>query len=68
MQSSELLAGCALDMDSSARFCIVEGSRRLNDQWVASLEARFFSAIDNDHAFATVRDDDLIQLDLTFHF
>lgn len=68
MQGSELLAGCSLDMDSSARFCIIEGSRRLTDQWVASLEARFFSAVDEDHPFATVRNDDLIQLDLTFHF
>ncbi|MFK8019301.1 MAG: hypothetical protein AB8B86_06000 [Pseudomonadales bacterium] len=68
MQGSELLAGCALDMDSSARFCIIEGNRRLNDQWVVGLEARVFSAIDSDHLFAPVRDDDLIQLDFTYHF
>jgi len=68
MQGSELLAGCALDMDSSARFCIIEGSRRLSDQWVVGIEARVFSAIDSDHQFTPVRDDDLIQLDFTFHF
>lgn len=68
IQSSELLAGCSLDMDSSANFCIVEGSRRLSDNWVISIEARVFSSIDDAHPFATVRDDDVLQLDLTYHF
>ncbi len=68
VQSSELLAGCSLDMDSAANFCIVEGSRRLSDNWVISIEARLFSSIDDDHPFASVRDDDVLQLDLTYHF
>ncbi len=68
IQSSELLAGCSLDMDSSASFCIVEGSRRLSDNWVLSVEARVFSAIDDRHPFASVRDDDVLQVDLTYHF
>ncbi|MEM8499799.1 MAG: hypothetical protein AAF542_17380 [Pseudomonadota bacterium] len=68
IQSSELLAGCSLDMDSSANFCIVEGSRRLSDNWVISIEARLFSSIDDNHSFATVRDDGVLQLDLTYHF
>lgn len=67
IQSSELLAGCALDMDSSARFCIAEGSRRLTDHWVMSVEARLFSA-DADHPLGALREDDHLQLDLTYHF
>ncbi|MFK7732057.1 MAG: hypothetical protein AB8B48_10620, partial [Pseudomonadales bacterium] len=68
IQSSALLAGCSLDMDSSANFCIVEGNRRLSDNWVISIEARVFSSIDDNHPFASVRDDDVLQLDLTYHF
>ncbi len=68
MQSSELLAGCSQDLDSSARFCILEGSRRLTDHWTGSLEARLFSAISADHPFSALRNDDLLQLEFTYHF
>lgn len=68
IQSTELLAGCVQDLDSSARFCNVEASRRFGNSWVFSLEARTFHSIAADHPLASVRDDDHLQLNIAFHF
>lgn len=68
IQSTELLAGCVQDLDSSARFCSVEASRRFGDSWVLSLEARTFHSIANSHPLSGVRDDDHLQLNVAFHF
>ncbi len=53
IQSTALLAGCVQDLDSSARFCNVEASRRFGDSWVLSLEARTFHSISTSHPLAT---------------
>ncbi|MGI9286596.1 MAG: hypothetical protein ACR2P1_14515 [Pseudomonadales bacterium] len=68
IQSTALLAGCVQDLDSSARFCNVEASRRFGDRWVLSLEARTFHSIALNHPLSSVRDDDHLQLNIAFHF
>ena len=68
IQSSAVLAGCVQDLDSSARFCSIEASRRFDNSWVLSLEARAFSSISATHPLAGVRDDDHLQLNIAFYF
>ncbi len=67
-QSTEALAGCILDLDTSARFCSVEASRRLGDDWVLSLEARTFTDVPEDDPLFSLRRDDYLQLELAHHF
>ena len=68
IQSSAVLAGCVQDLDSSARFCSIEASRRFGNSWVLSLEARTFSSTPPLHALAGFRDDDHLQLNIAFYF
>lgn len=67
-QSSELLAGCIADLDSPARFCSAEASRRFGANWVLSLEARTFSRIPENDPLYGLRRDDYLQVELAYHF
>jgi len=66
--SSELLFGVIADLHESTRFYSVEASRRLGDEWVLSLEARFISSVEKRDPLASFRHDDVIQLELAHHF
>jgi hypothetical protein len=56
------------DIDTDARFLFLEASRRLGDQWTLELELRtFLDQPQTDFLFA-LRDDDLVQLVLQYHF
>lgn len=68
VQSTELLVGCIADLDTPARFCSAEASRRLGTNWVLSLEARSFSEIPEDDPLFSFRRDDYLQLELAYHF
>jgi hypothetical protein len=66
--SSELLFGWVQDVDTDARFIFLEASRRLGDQWTLEVELRIFmDQPPTDFLFA-LRDDDLLQLVLQYHF
>jgi len=66
--STELLFGWVQDIDTNARFLFLEASRRLGDQWTVDLEIRtFLDQPPTDFLFA-LRDDDLLQLVLQYHF
>lgn len=67
-QSSEALAGCIFDLDSSSRFCNLEASRRFGERWVASLELRTFSSVPRLDPFFTLRRDDYVQFELAYYF
>ena len=67
-QSTEALAGCIFDLDSSSRFCSIEASRRFGSHWVGSAEVRTFSSIPEPDPFYTLRRDDYIQLELAYYF
>ena len=44
-KSTELLAGMVQDLDRETRFFNVEASRRVGQNWKATVEARFLSAV-----------------------
>ena len=67
-QSTEALAGCIFDLDSSSRFCSVEASRRFGGHWVGSLELRTFNSVPPLDPFYTLRRDDYVQLDVAYYF
>ncbi|HDN27328.1 MAG TPA: hypothetical protein ENG03_09585 [Thioploca sp.] len=68
VQSTELLAGTIFDLDSSARFFLVEASRRLGENWKLSLEAYIYSDIPADDFAYGFRKEDFIQLELAWYF
>ncbi len=68
VQSTEALLGCVFDMDSSARLCNVEASRRLGDHWMFELEVRTFQELTEDDPLFSLRRDDYAQLGLSYHF
>ena len=68
VQSTEALAGCIFDLDSSARFCNVEASRRLGEHWLLSIEARSFAKIPESDPLFPLRRDDYLQAELAYYF
>jgi hypothetical protein len=68
VQNTEALLGCVVDMDSSARLCNVEASRRVSDHWMVELEVRTFQELTEDDPLYSLRRDDYAQLALSYHF
>lgn len=68
VQSTEALVGCIFDVDTSARFCNVEASRRFGDRWVLGMEVRTFNDIPEEDPLYSLRRDDYAQLELAYHF
>jgi len=66
--SSELLAGVSYDMDSSAHGVSVEASRRLGDNWKATLEARGLFNLPESDPFYGLRDDSFLQFELAYYY
>ena len=66
--SSELLFGWVQDVDTDARFIFLEASRRLGDDWTVELELRTFLDQPPSAFLFALRDDDLFQLVLQYHF
>lgn len=65
---SEILAGLALDMNTSARIVSVEASRRFGSRIRASLEAYSFVDIPIGDPLHDLRDDDFIRLEVAWYF
>ncbi len=68
VQSTEILAGCIVDLDNSGRFCNVEASRRLGEHWVLSVEARAFGGFETIDPSYSFRQDDYLQIEVAYHF
>ncbi len=66
--STEFLFGWVQDIDTNARFLFLEASRRLGDQWTLDLEIRAFLDQPPTAFLFALRDDDLLQLVLQYHF
>ncbi len=66
--SSALLAGFFQDLDGPSRALGIEGSRRLGDNWLLSLELRVFLDQPENDPLASFRDDDYLQLALAYYF
>ena len=68
VQSTSLLGGVFVDLDSAALAFGLEGERRLGEDWKLSVEMRIFSNIPADDLLTFVRKDDYIQATLTWYF
>ena len=68
IEGTEILAAVSIDLDNQSRFYSVEASRRLNDDWSLSVEARIFSNMDLLDQGYTLRDDDYVQIELRRFF
>lgn len=60
--SSSLLGGVLLDSDTDARIWTFEGQRRFGEDWVISLEGRFFDGAAAPDPTAAILADDFISL------
>ena len=67
-QSTEVLAGVTVDLDSGARAWNIEASRRFGSNWKASLEARIFADTPSDDPLNVLSQDDSILLELKLFF
>jgi hypothetical protein len=65
---SEVLAGLALDRDSSAQIISVEASRRFGSSVKASLEAYAFIDVPIGDPLYPLRDDDFVSLEIACYF
>lgn len=66
--SSALLAGFFQDLDGPSRALGIEGSRRFGDNWLLSLELRVFLDQPENDPLYSFREDDYLQLELTYYF
>ena len=67
-QSSELLAGIIVDTHSDTLFGNIEASRRIGQSWKVTVEARWFSDVDEDDIFYDLRQDDYVELQIAKFF
>lgn len=66
--STDLLAGGVIDAQTGATFLTLEGSRRLNEDYKMSVEARAFVGVPEEDFLAGFRFDHHVQLELTRYF
>ena len=67
-QSSELLLGTILDLDTDEVLLSIEASRRIGNNSKLTLEARSFSNTSIASPAYNFRKDDFIQLDIAYYF
>lgn len=67
-QSTEVLGGVMVDWENGSRFFNLEASRRLGDNWKASLQARAWGNVDTQDVSYAFRKDDYIEARLIRYF
>ncbi len=68
VQSTQLLAGGIVDLDTGSLRLSLEASRRLADDWSMELEVRLFGGASPDEPLWAFRRDDYLQLSLVRYF
>ncbi|PCI32367.1 MAG: hypothetical protein COB54_07670 [Alphaproteobacteria bacterium] len=68
IDSTEVLVGAIFDLDTSAKFVNVEGSRRIGDNWKVTLDARFFLGVPMTDPVYLQSRDDFVQIRLARYF
>lgn len=63
-QSTDLFFGCSAD----TTLCLIEGSRRLGDEYKLTLTGNIFSDVADDSIFVSQRSDSYLQLGLSYFF
>ena len=67
-QDTGVLAGIGYDLDTSETYVNVEADRRLGDDYVLELRARFFTNADPADTSFAIENDDYLQLQLSRYF
>ena len=67
-QDSDLLAGVGYDLKTSETYVNVEAERRLGDDYVVELRARFFTNAEPGDTSYAIEKDDYLQLQLSRYF
>lgn len=67
-QSKEILFGQITDLSKETRLFSFEANRRLGDSWKLELEARIFTAVDEEEFLYFFRDDSFLELSLRKFF
>ena len=66
--SSEALIGFIQDIDSDGSVLSLESSRRISDHWKVTLDTYFVLKSSEDDVLYPLRDDDNIQIELSYYF
>lgn len=68
VNDSSFLAGALIDRNTDVRMLLIEGQRRLGENWLLSLEGRFFDGAGAADPIATIRNDDFLSVGLKRSF
>ncbi len=69
VQSTQILAGAAIDRESGASFINVEANRRFGESWTLDFEVRAFVGVPRHDLFLFgIRRDDYVELTWSWHF
>lgn len=66
--STEILAGAIIDLDTQSQIFSIEGSQRFSDNIKAELEIRVFSDIDSEDLIYSIRNDDYLRLTVAYFY
>jgi len=67
-QDTAVLAGVGYDLDTSETYVNIEADRRLGDDYVLELRARFFTNADPSDTSYAIENDDYLQVQLSRYF
>jgi len=68
VDSSDLLALVMLDLDGRGKGFILEGSRRVEEAWKATVQARYITDVKENDILYPTRKDGHIQMELQYYF
>jgi len=68
VQTTQMLLGGIVDLDSGATLLSLEASRRIGNDWKLSIEARTFAGYPESDIGHWIRNDDYVQVELTWFF
>jgi hypothetical protein len=68
VQSTEILAGGSVDLETVARTFRVEASRRFGESWKLDLELQIFDNVSEKDPLFGLEDDDFLRLDFGYFF
>ena len=67
-ESTSLLGGAAIDLDTGSILLILETSRRIADDWTMEIEARAFGGADSGEPLYSLRRDDYLRVAVSRYF
>jgi len=67
-ESTSLLGGAAIDLDTGSLLLILETSRRIADDWTMEIEVRAFGGADSGEPLYSLRRDDYLRMAVSRYF